>query len=102
MKAEKGDITEAGQNPAFHHLHSRFYLCFIPGFPYSGGNDGTPVMGSHLLLAGVEVRLIVAGPFDPGFKVIRDHYHGNPTKKAKALLWEPIQSGRDWVHEASA
>jgi hypothetical protein len=95
IEAKKGDMAESGQDPPFHHLHSDFHFCLVSRFSYPGRDDGTAVMGSHFLITGVEVGFIVAGLFDPRFKVVRNHDLGDPTEKDKcpAVGADPIGQG---------
>ena len=78
-------MTELGHDPAFDDLYRYFCFGFVLGFIWTCRHDDTLVMGSQLLIAGVDVRLITMGFADRTFQVIRHHELRYTAEELKGL-----------------
>ena len=71
-QTEEHALPQSGQYPALHQKHTGFDFGFIPWFFHTCRNNGHAVMSGHVLIGGIQIRLIPAGMKDRGFTVIRN------------------------------
>ena len=72
-QGEEALMAQAGHDPALDDLYRHLGLGFIPGFIRTRRHDDTLVMGSQLLITGVDVRLIAMSFTHRTFQVVRHH-----------------------------
>ena len=93
LHAEKGEVAQRRQDPAFGVEHRVFRLGLVPGLIGPGGNDHGAVVLGHLQVGRVQVRLIPAGFGNARFGVVwnRDLRHSLKVLVGVAMGSDPVR-----------
>ena len=82
-QAEEGVVAQTGQDPALDHLDAHFRLGLVFGLANAGGDDGRAVVFGQVLVGGIQIGLVAAGVFDPGFEIVRDDDLGHTAEESE-------------------
>src|SRR5690606_21910960 len=66
-------MAQRRQDPALDDQYTAFYLSLITGLANSCRDNGHAIMGGHVLIGWVEIRLVAMGLADAGAEVVRNH-----------------------------
>ena len=58
---EETAIAKSGHDPALDHQNAAFHFGFVPGLAGTGRHHADAIMHGHLLIGGIQVRLVAAG-----------------------------------------
>lgn len=101
-KREECLFAQAAEDAALSKAHGVLDLGLILRASRPSRKDTDTVVGCHHAVAAVDLGIMEAGTVDAGLQVVRHHKPWHATKKANMRTCEPIQSGKVWVHVASA
>ena len=79
-------VAKYGQDPAFDHQHPGFNLGLVPRPAEPGHHHRNTVMGRHVLVGGVSVRLVTMGLAHAGAQIVGYHDLRNTTQIPEAAL----------------
>jgi len=65
-------VAQHRQDPALDDQYTAFYLSLITGLANSCRDNGHAIMGGHVLIGWVEIRLVAMGLADAGAEVVRN------------------------------
>ena len=101
-QAVKAAMAQPTEQPTLDNQHGSLNLCFVAGTTRPRRQDRRVVMGRHLGIGAVDLRLVEAGLDHRDFGVVRYQRLGTPPIASKARVWAPIQSASVCVQLASA
>jgi hypothetical protein len=80
---KEGVVPQAGQHPAFHHVHAHFNLGLIPGLGRPGRDDRATRVLREVRVGPIERGCIAGGTGDGRFEVVGNDDLGNPAERRK-------------------
>jgi hypothetical protein len=95
-------FAKTAENAALGELYAILHLGLVLRASRTCWQDANAIMSSHDPVAAVDLRIVEAGAVDAGLQIVGTISRGTPSKKMNMRTCEPIQSGRVWVHVASA
>ena len=95
VEGEELLMPQAGQDPALRQQHALFGLGLVTGFMGAGRQDSRLVVLGPLLVAGVDVGIVAAGPAHPAAQVIRDDGGGDTAEvgHGPGMAGQPVGEG---------
>ena len=69
---EELPIAQGSKDAFLHDLYTGFDLGFVARLYDPGGEDGGSIIGGHLFVGALDIRLVTAGLGDAGFEVVAD------------------------------
>lgn len=66
-------MAQRRQDPTLDDQHTPFHLGLVAGLTGARGDDGDPIMGSHILVSWIEVRLVPVSLGNARFQIVGDH-----------------------------
>ena len=95
IEGEELMMPQAGQDPALRQQHTLLGLGLVARFAWPRRQDGRLVVLGPLLVAGVDVGIVAAGPADAAAQVIRDDGGGDTAEAGHGpgMAAEPVGEG---------
>src|SRR5271157_423427 len=80
-EAIESSAPQPAEQPALDDQDGLLDLRLVARLPGPGGQDGGSIMGRHLGIGSVDLRVVEAGLDDSGFGVVRHDEFGNPADR---------------------
>ena len=106
-KGEELLVPQFGKDLPLNDLDRSFHLGFVAWGANSGRQDRHTVLRGHVLIGGVQLRLVAAGFAHTAFEVVRHHHLWDATEKNEATnvrtdpVRQPLAPGRFAVRQVT-